>query len=304
MKVLITGGAGFIGSHVVDLVGQTGYEPVVVDNLSTGKREFIHPSYRLYEIDITSPFLKDVFKKEKPDVVIHLAAQVDVAFSIKDPVSDASQNILGTIHLLNCCQEFNVKKFIFSSSCAVYGEKDDVSIMETSPLQPLSYYGISKYTSELYIQTFNKLHQLPFTILRYANVYGPRQTPKGEGGVVSIFFNKTLKGESPIIFGDGGQTRDFVYVKDVALANLLSIHNGKNEIFNIGCNSKTSINELYNKIKNLSSKDVSAIYMPARDGDIRHSRLDINKASTILGWQPSFNLETGLVETLAYYQSK
>ena len=215
MKVLVTGGAGFNWIHVVETLIQSGHEPVVVDNFLAGKREFVHPKVRIYDIDITSPKLKEVSEKEKPSVVIHLAAQVDIAFSIKDPVADAQQNILVTIHLLTCCHQFNVQKFIFSSSCAVYGDKEDMSIQETSPIHPLSYYGISKYTSELYIQIFNSLQHIPFTILRYANVYGPRQTPKGEGGVVSIFFKKVLKGESPYIFGDGEQTRDFVFVKDV-----------------------------------------------------------------------------------------
>ena len=303
MKVLVTGGAGFIGSHVVETLINWGHEPVVADNFLSGKREFVHPKVRVYDIDITSPKLKEVFEKEKPKAVIHLAAQVDVAFSIKDPVTDAYHNILGTINLLTCCHRYNIQKFIFSSSCAVYGDKDDISIPETSPIHPLSYYGISKYTSELYIQIFNSLHHLPFTVLRYANVYGPRQTPKGEGGVVSIFFQKILKGESPYIFGDGEQTRDFVFVKDVAAANVLSIEKGTNEIFNIGSNTKTSINDLFRMISKAESKQISAIYMPNREGDIRYSCLDNRKAANLLGWQPSFDLFTGLDETLKYYKS-
>lgn len=303
MKVLVTGGAGFIGSHVVDLLSQTGYEPFIVDNFLSGQRELVPPNIRLYEVDITSSQITDVFKKEKPDVVIHLAAQVDVSRSIKDPVEDAYQNILGTIRLLTCCHKYNVKKFIFSSSCAVYGEKDDISIKETFPIQPLSYYGISKFSSEMYIQAFNSLHQVPFTILRYANVYGPRQTTKGEGGVISIFFKKVIDEKSPFIFGDGEQTRDFVYVKDVALANVLAINNGAYEIFNIGSNTKTSINDLYKMITTLA-KDIPAVYMPAREGDIRYSQLDNTKAASILGWQPSFDLQAGLSETFKYYKSK
>ncbi|MEH7181004.1 NAD-dependent epimerase/dehydratase family protein [Neobacillus vireti] len=303
MKILVTGGAGFIGSHVVDLLSQTGHEPFIVDNFLTGQREFVPPNIRLYEVDITSSQISDVFKKEKPDVVIHLAAQVDVSRSIKDPVWDAHQNILGTIRLLTCCHKYNVKKFIFSSSCAVYGEKDDISIKETSPIQPLSYYGISKFSSEMYVQAFNSLHQVPFTILRYANVYGPRQSSKGEGGVISIFFKKVIKDKSPFIFGDGEQTRDFVYVKDVALANVLAINNGANEIFNIGSNTKTSINDLYKMITTIA-KDIPAVYKPAREGDIRYSQLDNTKAASILGWQPSFDLQAGLSETFKYYKPK
>jgi UDP-glucose 4-epimerase len=302
MKVMVTGGAGFIGSHVVDLLTQFGHETLVVDNLLSGKREFVSPKARFFEVDITSPQITKVFEVEKPDVVIHLAAQVDVAHSIKDPVGDAHQNILGTIRLLECCHRFNVKKFIFSSSCAVYGEKDDCSIKETFPIQPQSFYGISKYTSEMYIQIFNTLHNIPFTILRYANVYGPRQTSKGEGGVISIFFKKVLNSETPFIFGDGEQTRDFVYVKDVALANVLSIEKGTNEIFNIGCNSKTSINELYQMITSLASINIPSHPMPARKGDIRYSRLDHTKAAKLLCWNPVYDLQAGLDETLKFYK--
>ena len=303
MKVLVTGGAGFIGSHVVDLLAQSGYEPLVVDNLQSGNRDVVPPQVRFYHVDVTSPQIETVFEKEKPEVVIHLAAQVDVARSLKDPVEDAQQNILGTIRLLTCCQRFNVKKFIFSSSCAVYGEQEDQSIKETLPVQTKSFYGISKYTSELYIQTFNNIYQIPYTILRYANVYGPRQTPKGEGGVVSIFLKKVLKEEAPFIFGDGEQTRDFVYVKDVALANVLAIENGTNEIFNIGCNSKISINELYQMIASFSTKKIPPIFMTGRKGDIRFSRLDNSKAINLLNWKPTFNLNTGLRETFKYYKT-
>ncbi|MEH7308222.1 NAD-dependent epimerase/dehydratase family protein [Neobacillus drentensis] len=302
MKVLVTGGAGFIGSHVVDLLIQSGYEPIVVDNLVSGNREFVQPNVRFINMDICSPQIETVFVREKPDVVIHLAAQVDVAFSVQNPVDDANQNILGTIRLLDCCHKFNVQKFIFASSCAVYGIKDECSIKETFSIQPQSFYGISKYSSELYIQTFSQLFQLPYTILRYANVYGPRQSSKGEGGVISIFFKKMLKGESPYIFGDGEQTRDFVYVKDVAYANIMSIEKGTNGIFNIGTNSKTSINDLFQEVKSLTSTNISPIVMPERKGDIRYSRLDNTSAVNLLSWKPIFDLQTGLNETLKYYK--
>jgi len=304
MKVLVTGGAGFIGSHVVDKLLQSGYEPIVVDNLQSGNRKFIPPSVRFVEMDISSPQIEVVFATEKPDVVIHLAAQVDVAYSIKNPVEDANQNILGTIRLLACCHKYNVKKFIFSSSCAVYGEKDDCSINETFPIQPQSFYGISKFSSELYIQTFSQLFQLPYTILRYANVYGPRQSAIGEGGVISIFFKNVLNGKAPYIFGDGEQTRDFVYVKDVASANVLSIEKGTNGIFNIGTNSKTSINQLFQIITSITNSNISPIPMPEREGDIRYSRLDNSKALNLLLWKPDYDLQKGLNETLNYYKGK
>ena len=302
MKILVTGGAGFIGSHVVELLIKHGYKTVVVDNFVTGKKDVVPPQAVLFEMDINSPQLEGVFEREKPDVVIHLAAQLDVATSIQDPLYDAKQNILGTIRILNYCQKFNVRKVIFSSTCAVYGETTDCSITESFPIQPLSFYGLSKYTSEKYIQLFNNFHQVPYTILRYANVYGPRQTSTGEGGVISTFFGKVLTGEAPFIYGNGEQTRDFVYVKDVALANVLAINKGTNEIFNIGCNTKTSVKELLQMITSVTSVNIMPITKPARDGDIQHSRLDHTKATTILGWQPSHGLLTGLNDTLNYYK--
>jgi UDP-glucose 4-epimerase len=302
MKILVTGGAGFIGSHVVELLIQCGHETVIVDNFYSGKKD-VPPQVHLIEMDINSPLMEGVFAREKPDVVIHLAAQVDVGISLQNPVYDAEQNILGTIRLLNYCQKYNVKKVVFSSSCAVYGETADCSITESFPIKPLSFYGLSKYTSERYIQLFNNLNQVPFTILRYANVYGPRQTSIGEGGVISTFFGKILNGEAPIIYGNGEQTRDFVYVKDIAKANVLAINKGTNGIFNIGCNTKTSVNELLKMITSLASVHITPITKPARDGDIQHSRLDNTKAATILGWQPSHELFIGLGDTFNYYKA-
>lgn len=302
MKILVTGGAGFIGSHVVELLLQRGHETVIVDNFYTGKKDAVPAQVHVIEMDINSPQMEGVFALEKPDVVIHLAAQVDVAISIQNPAHDAEQNILGTIRLLNYCQKYNVQKVIFSSSCAVYGETIDCSIMESFPIKPLSFYGLSKSTSERYIQLFNTLNQVPFTILRYANVYGPRQTSKGEGGVISTFFENILNGEAPYIYGDGEQTRDFVYVKDIAKANVLAINKGANEIFNIGCNTKTSVNELLKMMTSLVPDYITPITKPARDGDIQHSRLDNTKAATILGWQPSHELLTGLSDTFDYYK--
>ncbi len=301
MKILVTGGAGFIGSHVVELLLQHGHEPIIVDNLSTGNKEIVPPQVRIIEMDMNSPQIEGVFARENPDVVIHLAAQVDVATSIQNPVYDAEQNILGTIRLLNYCQKYNVQKVVFSSTCAVYGETADCSITESFPVNPLSFYGLSKYTSERYIQLFYNFNKVPFTILRYANVYGPRQTSKGEGGVISTFFGKILNGEAPFIYGNGEQTRDFVYVKDIALANVLAINKGENEIFNIGCNTKTSVNELLKMMTSLASVQISPIIKPARDGDIQHSQLDNTKATTSLGWQPSYELLTGLSDTFNYY---
>ncbi|MGG1484194.1 NAD-dependent epimerase/dehydratase family protein [Peribacillus castrilensis] len=302
MRVLVTGGAGFIGSHIVDLLIESGHEVIVIDNLSTGKKEFIHKNATLYLLDINSPQLEEVFAKETPEYVIHQAAQVDITKSIQDPTADADTNILATIRLLKCCQKFNVRKIIYASSCAVYGETNDCSIHENFIVQPLSFYGVSKYTPELYIQLNHKFYGTPYTILRYANVYGPRQTPKGEGGVIAIFMQKALKGEQPIIFGDGEQTRDFVYVKDVASANLSALTNGTNEIINIGLNKKTSINKLHALISSMFLDSALPIYLPRRNGDIQYSRLNNEKALQKLDWKPSYELLEGLRETKLFYE--
>ena len=294
MKVLVTGGAGFIGSHIVDTLIESGYEVVVVDNLSTGKKEYLHDKAVFYNLELHSKQLDGVFAKELPDFVIHEAAQVDVSISINDPYYDAYSNILGTIHLLDLCREYQVKKVIYASSCAVYGETGDYSIQESSIIQPISFYGASKYTPEQYIQLYQKLYGLSYTILRYANVYGPRQTPKGEGGVISIFVKKLLKNENPIIYGDGTQTRDFVYVKDVAHANLLALTKGENQIYNVSLNKKTSINELFLLLSLLIPHSAVPIYKPSKNGDILYSRLDNQKAKELLGWQPKFDLFKGL----------
>ena len=278
------------------------YEVVVVDNLSTGKKEYLHDKAMFYHLDLHSKQLDDVFAKELPDFVIHEAAQVDVSISINDPYYDAYSNILGTIHLLDLCRKYHVKKVIYSSSCAVYGETGDYSIQESSIIQPISFYGASKYTPEQYIQLYQKLYGLSFTILRYANVYGPRQTPKGEGGVISIFVKKLLKNENPIIYGDGTQTRDFVYVKDVAHANLLALTKGENQIFNVSLNKKTSINELFLLLSLLIPHSTTPIYKPFRNGDILYSRLDNQKVKELLGWQPKFDLFQGLTETKEFYE--
>jgi UDP-glucose 4-epimerase len=302
MKVLVTGGAGFIGSHIVDTLIESGYEVVVVDNLSTGKKEYLHEKAVFYHIDLHSPKLDDIFAKELPDFIIHEAAQVDVSISIKDPYYDAYSNILGAIHLLELSRKYHIKKFIYSSSCAVYGETGDYSIQENNSIQPISFYGASKYTPEQYIQIYQKLYGLSFTILRYANVYGPRQTPKGEGGVISIFVQKLLKNENPIIFGDGTQTRDFVYVKDVAYANLLALTKGENQILNVSLNKKNSINELFLLLSLLIPHSTTPIYKPSRNGDILFSRLDNQKVKEQLGWQPKFDLFQGLKETHEFYK--
>lgn len=304
MKVIVTGGAGFVGSHIVDILVKEGIETAIIDNLSTGNKNHVPTNISFYKLDLTADSIDDVFKREKPEMVIHQAAQVDVTKSIKQPSVDALTNILGTIRLLDACKKYMVKKFVYASSCAVYGETGDVPIEETLPVKPISFYGMSKYTPEVYLRLFHEQYGLSYTILRYANVYGPRQTPKGEGGVVSIFLDKLRQREPLTIFGDGQQTRDFVYVKDVAEANLLALLKGNNETVNIGTNTKTSINELYRLFNNITGPLPSPKYLPSRNGDILYSRLDNRKAYEALGWWPKTTLEQGLMETYQYFLSQ
>ncbi|MGG3926634.1 NAD-dependent epimerase/dehydratase family protein [Metabacillus fastidiosus] len=304
MKVLVTGGAGFIGSHIVDLLIKQGFDVVIVDNLSTGSLDNIQKNIKFYNCDLSSPRLETIFKLEKPLYVIHQAAQVDVSKSVNDPLLDAENNILATINLLNNCKKFNVNKIIYASSCAVYGDTDDISIPEEHPINPLSFYGASKYTAEEYIRLFHKLFGLRFTILRYANVFGPRQTSKGEGGVVAIFFDQLINNKQPAIFGNGEQTRDFIYVKDVARANVLALTNGDNNVFNISRNEKTSINNLYKMMQLIAKIDKEPLYMPQRPGDILYSRLNNIKADKLLKWKSKLNLKDQLKETFEYYKEK
>ncbi|SNX52904.1 SDR family oxidoreductase [Thermoanaerobacterium sp. RBIITD] len=304
MNILVTGGAGFIGSNIVDFLIDNGYDVVVVDNMSTGKKENINKRARFYNVDITDSNLYKVFENEKIDVVIHHAAQIDIQKSIKDPVFDAKVNILGTINLLECCRKYGVKKIIYASSAAVYGNPEYLGVDEKHRVYPISYYGISKHTPEHYFEVYNELYGLKYTVLRYANVYGIRQDPKGEGGVISIFIDKMLKGERPVIFGDGEQTRDFIFVKDVAKANLLALKKGDNEIINISTNKAITINELVDIMNEIMGTYLKPIYTNSRKGDIVHSYLDNKKALEVLGWEPEYQLEQGLKETIEYYKEK
>ncbi len=301
MRILVTGGCGFIGSHIVDGLVESGHEVFVVDNLSTGNLANLNPKAKLYELDVRDEALRDVFEEVKPETVYHEAAQIDIAKSVKDVGFDASVNILGAVNVLSCCRDFGVKKIIYASSAAVYGDPQYLPVDEVHGVAPLSFYGVSKFTPELYIKTFAHLYGIKYTILRYANVYGIRQDPKGEGGVVSIFVDCLLKGNTPKIFGDGEQTRDFVYVKDIAAANLLALTKGDNEIINVSTNRRITVNEL---LDTLSEGTVKAEYLPPRAADILHSALDNTKAKELLGFTPKFTLAEGLRETMEYYKKK
>ncbi|MGC5325139.1 NAD-dependent epimerase/dehydratase family protein [Brevibacillus sp. SYSU BS000544] len=298
MKILVTGGAGFIGSHVVELLVKEGMDVIIVDDLSTGQLSNIPPQVTFYQANIVDAGVATIFQNEKPDFVIHLAAQVDVAKSIKHPMDDANINIVGTINLLNLCKEYHVRKIVYASTCSVYGEVGDYSITESEPIHPISSYGISKITSEMYIRLFQQQYSLPFTILRYSNVYGPRQSIIGEGCVIPAFIHKLLEGKSPVIYGDGEQTRDFVYAKDIAMANLLALFHGTNEVMNISSNEKTSVNQLFKLISSILHCTNPPVYAAQRNGDIRFSRVSSQKAQLSLGWSPQYDLATGLNETI------
>lgn len=300
MKVLITGGAGFIGSHVVESCLAEGFKVVLLDNLSRGKRGNVPDGIRLHEIDITGAEVASVFEAERPEVVVHLAAQVDVAVSVANPIFDAGVNIMGTLNVLEACRATGVKKIVYACSAAIYGDPAYIPVDEAHPVAPQAGYGASKYVPELYLKLYRDLYGLDFTVLRYANVYGPRQDATGEGGVVAIFVDRLSRGESPLIYGDGEQTRDFVYVKDVARANVLAVERGNGEVLNISTGTSVSINELFARLKELVGSRIEPRYAPARPGDIRHSSLDNRRAHELLSWEAEYSLADGLAETVAW----
>lgn len=304
MKVLVTGGAGFIGSHIVDALIQQGHRVAVVDNLSTGCKENVNSAATFYPIDIWSPELEEVFRKERPEIVNHQAAQTVIQKSMEDPVFDATQNILGSLNLISQCVRFGVRKIVYASSGgAVYGEPKYRPVDEEHPVAPISHYGISKYAVEHYLRVSGVEHSLAYAVLRYANVYGPRQNPKGEAGVVAIFARQMLSGERPTIFGKGDKTRDYVYVSDVVAANLLAMERDGKGVYNIGTGVETSDQEMFDMLAKLTGYQGSPYYAPVRKGEIYRICLDCTRARKELGWKPRFSLKEGLAEAVAYYRS-
>jgi UDP-glucose 4-epimerase len=302
-KVLVTGGAGFIGSHVVDKLLAQGHHVVVVDDLSSGRREFLPPNIPFYCLSILDPALEEVLAQERPEVVNHHAAQISVTRSVQDPQYDASVNILGVVNLLKASQQHGVKKFIYASTGgALYGEPDYLPCDEEHPIRPLSPYGISKFIGEHYVRFFGLTYGMDYTVLRYANVYGPRQDPHGEAGVVAIFTQRMLQGEQPIIFGTGEQERDFVYVDDVVEANVLAFERGSKGAYNIGTGKGTSISDLHDLLKRATGYGGGPLYADARPGDVFKISLSWKKAKKGLGWQPRTSLQKGLEETVRYFK--
>lgn len=304
-KILVTGGAGFIGSHIVDLLIDAGHEVIVVDNLSSGNEDNLNKHARLFKLDIQDTGLERIFMEERPEYLIHQAAQIDVRRSVADPVYDASVNILGTINLLQNCIAYNLKKVVFASSGgAIYGEQKFFPASESHPLQPISPYGIAKLTVENYLFYYLTVHGLDYVALRYANVYGPRQDPFGEAGVVAVFTKKMLNGEQAVINGDGEQTRDFVYVEDVARANILALTNNTyDKAFNIGTGIETSVNNLFDILKNIISPSIKKQYGSYKAGEQLRSVLDCAKAKVELHWNSEISIENGLNKTVEYFRS-
>lgn len=301
-RILVTGGAGFIGSHVVDAFIEAGHEVAVLDNLSSGKRVNVAEGVKLYEGDITDkPFVDKVFGEFRPDIVSHLAAQISVNRSVREPHFDAEQNILGSINLLDASAKSKVRRFIFSSTGgALYGDAEVIPSPEDTPIVPLAPYGIAKASVEHYVRFFASEHGFDAVVLRYANVYGPRQDPHGEAGVVAIFSLKALAGKICVIFGRGDQTRDFVYVKDVAYANRAAL-DGKTGTYNIGTGVETSINELAGEFIRLNPELVIE-HQNARPGEVFRSALDVTKANADLGWSPQVGLSEGINDTYQWFK--
>lgn len=303
MKCLVTGGAGFIGSHLVDKLIEQNYEVAVIDNLSTGKRENLNPKAKFYKIDIQDPKISEIFKKIKPDVVFHYAAQIDVGKSMENPIESAKTNILGSLNILEKCNNFGIKKIVFASSGgAIYGETKIIPTPEDYIPQPVSPYGIEKFAVEHYLDFYKKEYNLDYLILRFANVYGPRQNSEGEAGVVAIFFAKLLDGEPLVINGDGKQTRDFVFVGDVIRANLFGLEKNVSGVFNIGTGIETDINTIFRKLKKTFDSKVQEIHGQEKAGEQKKSCLDFKKAKLELDWQPKYSLDEGLDETKQWFQ--
>lgn len=303
MKILVTGGAGFIGSNIVDKLIEQGHQVVVVDDLSSGKKEYINSKAKFYQINIQAKELEQIFAKEKPEIVNHHAAHINVRESVKDPIFDAQANILGTLNLLENCRKYKVKKFIFASTGgALYGDTDIIPTPENHPTKPISPYGVTKLCAEGYLYYYQQVHNLDYVILRYANVYGPRQDPYGEAGVVAIFIQKLLANEQPIINGDGKQTRDFVFVSDVVDSNVLALTSRASEIYNVGTGRETSVDELFHKLTKITGISKTEKHGPPIPGEQRRSCLSYLKIKKRLGWEPKTSLGQGLKKTVEWFK--
>lgn len=307
MKILVTGAAGFIASHVADAYASLGHEVIVLDDLSRGSRENVPSGRRLYVADVQDrSAMEDIFSREKPDVVNHHAAQMDVRRGVREPIFDASVNILGSLNLIELAVANGVKRFVYAATAgAGYGEPKQMPVPEDYPINPITPYGVSKHTVEHYLFTFRDLYGLEYVGLRYGNVYGPRQSSQGEAGVFAIFCEQMLAGVEPVIYGDGSKIRDYVYISDVAAANVAALNRGTCEIFNISSGVPTTDMDVFVGVrKYLAKPDATCRFVPKRAGEIDRICLDVTKAKKLLEWQPKVNLEEGARLTTAYFQRK
>ena len=305
MRILVTGGAGFIGSHVADALVNEGHDVVVVDDLSTGKREQVNPAARFYQVDLRDEAaLAPILSSEQPEVISHQAARADVRESMAKPVLYADVNVIGSLRLLELARRNGVRKVVYASTGgAVYGEPEYLPVDEEHPVRPLDPYGASKHYVEHYLYLYRQNYGLDYTILRYANVYGPRQDPLGEAGVVAIFTGKMLTGGHPVINGSGEQERDFVYVGDIARANLLSLDRGDGGLFNLGSGVGTSINQVFASLKQATGYQGPELHGPAKLGEVYRIYLEASAARAELGWEPVVSLDEGIERTVEYFRS-
>lgn len=305
MRVLVTGGAGFIGSHLVDALLAEGHDVEVVDDLSRGRRDNLDPRARLHVTSVADPAVAEILAAARPEVVFHQAAQIDVRRSVAEPVVDAAINVLGTVNLLQACADAGVRRIVFASSGgAIYGDTDDVPTPETHYPRPASPYGAAKLSGEAYCGVYAALYGVEYVSLRYANVYGPRQDAHGEAGVVAIFADRLLRGETPTVNGDGRQTRDYVHVDDVVRANLCAAASVEGGEYNVGTGVETDVLTLYRLIADAVGTRRSPRHGPARPGEQRRSCLDVRKAERILGWRPRIDLAEGIRDTVAWFRAR
>lgn len=305
MKCLVTGGAGFVGSHLADKLIIRGHKVAIIDNLSTGQEENLNSKAKFYNADIQDPKISQIFKKEKPGIVFHYAAQIDVRKSVENPIESAKTNILGSLNILENCRNFGVKKIVFASTGgAIYGEAKIIPTPEDYPPQPVSPYGIEKLIVEHYLDFYKKEYNLDYLILRFANVYGPRQNSKGEAGVIAVFCDKMVAKNQPVINGDGKQTRDFVFVDDVVRANIIAMEENESGVFNIATGIETDIGAIFRELKKAFNLKIQEVHGPQKAGEQKRSCLSFKKAKVKLNWQPEYNLNKGLEITKKWFQKK
>jgi UDP-glucose 4-epimerase len=305
VKILVTGGAGFIGSHLSDRLLALGHQVAIVDNLATGKRENIPQDATFYETDLRDDQLRRVFQRERPEVVFHHAAHIDVTRSVREPGYDASINIIGSLNLLECCRMHGVQKVIYAGTGgALFGEPSYLPVDESHPIDPISPYGVSKHTVEHYLFAYRNNHDLEYTVLRYPNVYGPRQDPHGEAGVVAIFSLQLLTGQQPVIFGDGTKTRDYCNVADIVEANTIALNSPLSGVYTLGRGIEVSDMEVFEAVRRAVGVMTTPAFAAVRPGEVEHIALDAAKAEKELGWRWKVDLNKGVAEAVEFYRAQ